>query len=105
MANTTIRDLAIKPFFITKDQHCYTVMESITPDEKNIGKFKKKNNGNEGKDYEKPIGHYSSFVQALNRIAKEKVNLTEDYSSIKDYIDEWENQQNDLKEILNKITI
>lgn len=105
MANTTIKDPSIEPFFITKDQHCYTVVETITPDKKNVGRFKKKDNGNEGKKYEKPIGHYSSFSQALNKIAKEKVDLIEDYSSIKSYLNEWENQQNELKQILNKITI
>lgn len=105
MANTTIKDPSLEPFFITRDQHCYTVVETITPEEKNIGRFKKKNNGNEGKKYEKPIGHYSTFSKALDKIATEKVNIGEDYSSIKDYLNEWENQQSQLKQILNKITI
>ena len=42
MANTIIKDPALIPFYIAKDQYCFTVIEVITPDEKNIGKFKKK---------------------------------------------------------------
>lgn len=105
MANTIIKDPALGPFFISKDQYCYTVMEVITPDEKNIGKFKKKNNGNEGKDYEKPIGHYSSLASALKKIAKGKLDRKKEYSSIMSYIKEWEKEKEEMENLLNKIGI
>ena len=105
MANTTIKDPLFYPYFISKDQHCYTVMEIITPDEKNIGKFGKKDNGNQGKDYEKPMGHYGSLSGALKQIAKQKVDLKEEYSSIKEYIGEYEKQKEVLNKLLNKIEI
>lgn len=105
MANTIIKDPALVPFFISKDQYCFTVMEVITPDEKNIGKFKKKDNGNEGKDYEKPIGHYSSLAAALKKIAKGKVDHKKEYSSIMSYIGEYNKQNEELENLLNKIGI
>ena len=105
MANTTIKDPSIEPFYISKDQYCYTVVETITPDEKNIGKFGKKDNGNQGKDYEKPLGHYSSLGSALKKIAKSKLDLKTDYSTIMEYIGEWQRQQDDMEKLLNKIEI
>ena len=105
MANTTIKDPSIEPFYISKDQYCYTVVETITPDEKNIGKFGKKDNGNQGKDYEKPLGHYSSLAAALKKIAKSKLDLKAEYSTIMEYIDEWQRQQDEMAKLLNKIGI
>ena len=52
MSCTIIKDPAINPFFISKDQYCYTVMETITPDKKNLGRFGNKGNKNEGENYE-----------------------------------------------------
>jgi len=103
--NTTIKDPVLEPFFITKDQHCYTVMESITPDEKNIGKFGKKDNGNQGKNYEKPLGHYGSIASALKKISQAKVDLKEEYSSIMEYLNEYNQQQEIINKTLNKVKI
>jgi Tfp pilus assembly protein PilF len=105
MANTIIKDPALIPFYISKDQYCFTVIEVITPDEKNIGKFKKKNNGNEGKDYEKPLSHHSSLASALKKIAKGKVDHKKDYSSIMSYIEEYKKETNAMEQLLNKIGI
>ena len=105
MANTTIKDPAIEPFYISKDQYCYTVMETITPDEKNIGKFGKKDNGNQGKDYDKPMGHYSSLSSALKKISISKLDLKSEYSTIMEYINEYDKQQESMAKLLNKIEI
>tara|TARA_R110000772_G_scaffold35427_3_gene85388 strand:+ start:338 stop:655 length:318 start_codon:yes stop_codon:yes gene_type:complete len=102
MANTTIKDPAIDPFYISKDQYCYTVMETITPDKKNIGKFGKKDNGNQGKDYDKPVGHYSDFGKALHSAVKSKVNMGEkEFSSIKEYLNEYEKIKEEVKQLIN----
>jgi hypothetical protein len=105
MANTTIKDPAIEPFFITKDQYCYTVMETITPDEKNVGKFGKKDNGNQGKNYEKSMGHYSSLASALRKITEAKIDLKDEYSTIMDYINEYDKQHELINKLINKIEI
>ena len=77
---TIIKDPVLEPFHISKDQHCYTVVETVTPDSKNLEK------GSKGKIYEKPLGHYGQFSQALKRIAVAKTDLKEEYTSIMDYI-------------------
>jgi predicted nucleic acid-binding Zn-ribbon protein len=105
MANTTIKDPVLEPYYVSKDQYCFTVVEIITPDDKNIGRFKKEDKGNQGKDYEKPVSHHSTFADALKRIAKEKVSLKDEYDSIQSYVNEWTNQQEQLKEVINKISI
>ena len=105
MANTIIKDPALIPFYISKDQYCFTVIEVITPDEKNIGIFKKKDNGNEGKDYEKPLRHHSNLSSALQKIPKSKVDHKKDYSSIMSYIEEYKKETNAMEQLLNKIGI
>ena len=42
MRNTIIKDPVLEPFHLSKDQYCYTVVETITPDEKNIENLKKR---------------------------------------------------------------
>ena len=97
MSYTIIKDPAIEPFHISKDQYCYTVVQTVTPDPANLEK------GSEGKNYEKPIGHYSNLSHALKKIAKSKLDLKEEYNSIMDYINEWQRQQDEMNKLLEKI--
>ena len=91
-----ITDPKMNPYYIGKDSHCYTVYEVVTPQAKYLEK------GSEGKDYEKPVAHYSNFSKALERVIKEKLNSGGgDFESIKDYIDEWNKIKDELSEILN----
>tara|TARA_R110000796_G_scaffold60519_2_gene140017 strand:- start:988 stop:1308 length:321 start_codon:yes stop_codon:yes gene_type:complete len=103
MKNTIIKDPSLVPFHLSKDQHCYTIIETITPDVKNIGKFGKKDNGNQGKDYEKQLSYHSTLASALKCIAKNKMNNKSEYSSIQEYIKEWEYQRELITELLNKL--
>jgi hypothetical protein len=105
MANTIIKDPVLEPFYISKDQYCYTVMEVITPEEKNLGRFGNKGNKNEGKDYEKSLGHYGNLASALKKIAKSKLDVKLEYNSIKEYIDTWNKEKLAMEELLNKIGI
>ena len=99
MSYTIIKDPAIEPFHISKDQYCYTVVETITPDTKNLEK------GVKGKEYEKPLGHYGNLSAALKKIAKAKLDLKSEYSSVMGYIKEFEKQNQAMDELLNKIGI
>jgi len=91
---TIIRDEILKPYFIGKDAYCYTAYEVITPQKKYLEK------GSKGLDYEKPIGHYGDFGAALLSIMKAKLNNSKDeYSSIQEYLDKW----NEIKETINQI--
>ena len=105
MSCTIIKDPAINPFFISKDQYCYTVMETITPDKKNLGRFGNKGNKSEGENYEKALGHFSTLPGALKMIVKSKVDLKPEYDTIQDYIGEIKTQQDKMEELLNKIGI
>ena len=67
---TIIRDPLLEPYFIGKDAYCYTAYEVITPQKKYLEK------GSLGKDYEKPIGHYKDFGNALEAIMKHQLNET-----------------------------
>jgi len=84
---TTISDPLIEPFYISKDQHCYTVFENVS------------SSGGSSKQYQKSKGHYSSFGACLEIIAQLKVEQKENLS-IKSYINEWNETKNELKQML-----
>lgn len=91
-----ITDPKMHPYYIGRDTYCYTVYEIVTPQEKYLEK------GSEGKQYEKPLAHYSNFGSALQRVAKEKLNNERDhYSSIKQYIERWDELIIELKQLQN----
>lgn len=75
----TITDPLIEPYYIAMDQYCLTVFETITPDPAFT---------ENGKNYFKPVGHYSNMGSALEAIAKKKVN-SKSYNSIREYIKEY----------------
>jgi hypothetical protein len=92
----TIKDPILEPFYIGKDNYCYTVYEVVTPDAKNLEK------GSKGKIYEKPVGHYSDFGAALECAAKAKVsNGDQVYSSVKEYIESWNSIRNEIKQLVD----
>jgi hypothetical protein len=93
---TKIKDPKMHPYFIGKDTYCYTVYQVVTPQEKYLEE------GSEGKDYEKPVGHFSNFGSALQRVAKCKLNNERtQYNSIKEYIERWEELMVELKKLQN----
>ena len=105
MSNTIIKDPNLDPFYLSKDQYCYTVIEVITPEAKNLGRFGNGGNKNEGKDYEKSLGHYSTVAAALKKIAKLKLDNKPEYNSILEYINKWKEEKELMNELLNKIGI
>ena len=99
MSYTIIKDPALGRFHISKDAYCYTVVETITPDEKNL------ESGSKGKAYEKPVGHYGKLSHALAKIAKGKVDRKTEYNSVISYIKEYEKERELMNELLNKLEI
>ena len=94
-STTFIRDSKIEPYFIGKDTHCYTVYETVTPDirytEGNVA----------GKDYTKPVGHYSNFGNCLKAIARSKTNDKQNYSSIMEYLETYKQIEKSINELIN----
>ena len=96
----TIKDPLMEPYFIVKDATNYTVMEKTTSTRGFAGRKAT------GKEVEKTVGYYSSFKNALNRIAKEKFYSNPgEYGSIKEYIESWNEVKNGLETILNKVEL
>jgi hypothetical protein len=99
MSYTIIKDPVLEPFFLSKDEYCYTVYEIVTPDPKNLEK------GSKGKDYQKALGHYTKLSHALNCIAKVKLDHKKEYNSIKSYIQQWETNKQAMETLLESLGI
>ena len=80
---TTISDPLLEPFYIQKDEMCYTVIERIIP---NGDHFRTKNGG---KEYAKPQGYYPNFDQALHKVALEKLHNKKDHKSLNSFLDDF----------------
>jgi hypothetical protein len=95
-----IKDPNMDPFFIIKDSSNFTVMEVSVTTRGFGGKAAT------GKEQEKIVGHYTSFTNALNRIAKEKFYQNKgNYSTVKEYIATWNEVKNGLDSLLKSIEI
>jgi|TARA_S200002703_G_scaffold49645_1_gene43076 hypothetical protein len=96
----TIKDPLMEPFYISKDATNFTVIEKSISTRGFAGKKAT------GKEVEKVVGYYTSFRNALNKIAKEKFyNNSGEYSSIQDYINSWDEVKNGLETMLNKVKV
>ena len=93
----TISDKALEPYFITRDDHCFTVKENITPTSNH---FRTKG---KGKKYEKSLYYYPNFEQCLEVITRLKMQHKVEYKSISSYIDEFKEINNNLKTFLKTI--
>jgi len=87
----TLTDPLIEPFFIIKDRHGYVL------------NMKTKTNPNytvdgSSKEIIKFMGHYAHITDCLNKIATHGVHMKKNYTSIKEYINEF----NSIKEKSNK---
>jgi hypothetical protein len=96
----TIKDPLMEPFYIVKDATNFTVIEKSISTRGFGGKEAT------GKEQEKVIGYYTSFSNALNKISKEKFYQNQgEYSSIKEYIDTWDQVKNGMESMLKSIEI
>jgi len=96
----TIKDPSMDPFYIVKDATNFTVIEKSIATRGFAGKKAS------GKESEKIIGYYSSFGNAVNRVAKEKFYQNEgDYESIQKYINTWKEVKEGMETMLNKLEI
>ena len=95
-----IKDPLMEPFYISKDATNFTVIEKSISTRGFAGRKAT------GKEVEKVVGYYTSFKNALNKIAKEKFyDNPGEFSSIQDYINSWDKVKNGLETILNKVEL
>tara|TARA_Y100000114_G_scaffold153062_1_gene172362 strand:- start:1606 stop:1926 length:321 start_codon:yes stop_codon:yes gene_type:complete len=91
---TVISDPLMEPYYICKDDVCFTVNERIIPDGKH---FRSKNGG---KEYAKPQGYYPSFQQALEKVSQELMHTKRDYESLGQYLEEYKIIKNQIKDYI-----
>jgi hypothetical protein len=95
-----IKDPLIEPYYIVKDSSNFTLME------KKIAEKGFRGGEASGKEREITIGYYTSFKNALNRIAKEKFYQNPgEYNSIQEYINTWNKVKEGMESMLNKLEI
>lgn len=95
-----IRDPMIEPYYIQKDATNFTVIKTTTPTRGFAGKAPKR------KTIDKEVGHYSSFGNALNRIAREKFyKKSGEFQTIQEYINNWESLRDGIRTLINEIEI
>lgn len=95
-----ITDEVMEPFYISKDNSTFTVIEKSTAKRGFAGKEAS------GRETENVIGYYSNFKNALNAIAKQKFYVNKGhYSSIKEYMDTWNTVKDGINNLLNKVEI
>tara|TARA_R100000742_G_C4262606_1_gene80430 strand:- start:461 stop:778 length:318 start_codon:yes stop_codon:yes gene_type:complete len=93
---TTISDPSLDPYFITKDDHCYTVNIKIESDKDH---FRSKG---KSKSYSKSISFHARFDQALNWVSKEQLHIKKKLN-LNEYLTEFTNIRNKIKEYTDGI--
>lgn len=96
---TIISDSLLEPYFISKDDYCFTVNERIIPDGKH---FRSKKGG---KEYHKAQGYYPSLKQALYKIVQEKIYIGGDIKSLENLIEKLLTIKKEIKNYINESTI
>ncbi len=80
-----ITDPALDPYMIQIDENNYAVIKNITVEKS-------------GKTYQQTLSFCSKLSSAVNRIAKDSL-LDRDYSSVAEYVTEYEKIEERLKNI------
>ena len=92
---TIIKDQIIEPYFIARDQYCYTVYETVVPTKMHWKKTEL------GESYEKALGHYSSFESALKTVIDFKVNQEgKIFGSLQEYLKEWKEVKTKIESLI-----
>tara|TARA_Y100001973_G_C5195094_1_gene333654 strand:+ start:91 stop:402 length:312 start_codon:yes stop_codon:yes gene_type:complete len=93
---TLIEDAAMEPYFITKDENCYTVNQRI---QSNADHFRSKG---KSKEYTKALTFHANFGQALNRITQDKLHTKEHYTTLDSFLNEFRTIENNIKNYINE---
>lgn len=81
-----ITDPQLDPYMVQIDDNNYAVVKNVTA-------------GKSGKVYPQTLGFYSTLGAALRKIAKDDIS-NKDYTSIADYVKEFEQVEERLKSIV-----
>ena len=93
---TLIEDPSMDPFFITKDEHCYTVNRRI---KSNANHFR---STGKSKTYSKALTFHSKFEDALKRITEEQLHTKKHYTKLSDFLNHFLTIENNIKNYINE---
>ena len=93
---TTITDPILDPYFITKDDHCYTVNVKVESDKDH---FRSKG---KSKTYSKSISYHARFDQALRWISDEQLHIKKKLD-LNGFLTQFKNIRNNIKEYTDGI--
>ena len=93
---TTIEDPILNPYFITNDDHCYTVNIYVESDKDH---FRSKG---KSKTYSKSISYHARFDQALRWISDEQLHIKKKLD-LSEFLTQFKNIRNNIKEYTDGI--
>ena len=93
---TLIEDPSMEPYFITKDEHCYTVNRRI---KSNANHFR---STGKSKTYSKALTFHSKFEDALKRITEEQLHTKKHYKTLNDFLNHFLSIENNIKNYINE---
>ena len=93
---TTIEDPNLEPYFITKDDHCYTVNIKVESDKDH---FRSKG---KSKTYSKSISFHARFDQALKWVCDEQLHVKKKLD-LNGFLTQFKNIRNNIKEYTDGI--
>ena len=95
-SHTIVEDIALEPYFITKDDYNYIVNIKV---QTNAEHFRSKG---KSKEYEKSLKFFPNLKLALQFVAEEKLHTKEHYTSLKDFIAEYSKIESNLINFLSQ---
>ena len=94
-SHTLIEDPAMEPYFITKDDNCYTVNQRI---QSNADHFR---STGKSKEYTKALTLHANFGQALNRITQDQLHDKKSHSSLEGFLQQFRQIEENIKNYIN----
>ena len=95
-AITEISDPLLDPYYITKDDYCYTVNIKVESDKDH---FRSKG---KSKTYSKSISYHARFDQALRWISDEQLHIKKKLD-LSEFLTQFKNIRNNIKEYTDGI--
>jgi|TARA_R110002050_G_scaffold157723_1_gene286369 hypothetical protein len=93
---TMIEDQSLEPYFITKDENCYTVNIKI---KSNANHFR---STGKSKTYTKALTFHSDFGTALERVTKEQLHNKKSHKSLSDFLGNYKTIESNIKNYINE---
>lgn len=88
---TIIEDPILEPFYLKSDRDCFTVLERVNSDPNH------RLSKGDSKEGFKIIGYYTKFEDCINKICTQKLQLGQNFESLREYLDEYKKISETIK--------